>query len=79
MFKKYFIRNHPFFQVSSKVIDIQVPAAFEAEKKEFICQMAEFGIHLENVDCVFTTDSKNKRSWLCPGNNSELNSLVKIN
>ena len=54
------------------MIHVQVPAAFESDKKDFLCHLAKFGIHLENIDCVFTNDSKNKRNWLCPGNNFEL-------
>jgi hypothetical protein len=41
-------------------------AAFEAEKRDFLDQLMRFGIQLETVECVFTTDSK--RSWICPGN-----------
>jgi hypothetical protein len=51
-----------FYQIESE----PASAAMEAEKRDFLDQLMRFGIHLETVECVFTTDSK--RSWICPGN-----------
>ncbi len=50
-----------------KEVEFSPSAAFEAEKLEFLTQLANFGIHLKKIDCVSDATSKSKKSWLCPG------------
>jgi len=50
-----------------KEVEFSPSAAFEAEKLEFLTQLANFGIHLKKIDCVSDASSKSKKSWLCPG------------